>query len=141
MPRRLTAKQERLASVPMFAACSPQELELLDRVADEVHVTAGERLIGEGELGREFFIIEHGIVRVTRQGRPVAELGVGDYFGELALLGEPVRNADVVAVTDVDVVVMTARQFSGLLEEVPGLSRTLLRGMARRLADADRRVC
>jgi CRP-like cAMP-binding protein len=139
MTRRLGAKEQRLASVPMFAACSPDELQLLARLADEIHLRAGEQVIGAGELGREFFIIENGSVRVVRFGREVAELGSGDYFGELALLGEPVRNADVVAVTDVDLVVMTSTQFSGLLDEVPTLARTLLRGMAHRLAEADRR--
>ena len=139
MTRRLSPKHDRLASVPMFAACSPAELDLLERVADEVHIRAGERVIGEGELGREFFIIETGTVRVLRHGRHVAELGPGDHFGELALLGEPTRNADVTAVTDVDLLVMTSNQFSGLLDEVPTLARTLLRGMAHRLAAADRR--
>jgi CRP-like cAMP-binding protein len=139
MTRRLSPKQQRLASVPMFAACSPAELNLLDRVADEVHVHAGDQVIGEGELGREFFVIETGRVRVVRHGRQVAELGPGEHFGELALLGEPTRNADVTAITDCDLVVMTSNQFSGLLDEVPTLARTLLRGMAHRLAEADRR--
>lgn len=140
MTRRLGAKEQRLAAVPMFAACSPDELALLARLADEVHVPAGDRVIGTGELGREFFVIENGRARVVRQGRQVAELGTGDYFGELALLGEPMRNADVAAITDCDLVVLTSAQFSGLLEDVPSLARTLLRGMARRLAEADRRL-
>ena len=139
MTRRIGAKEQRLAAVPMFAACSDHELERLAGLADEVHIPGGERVIGAGELGREFFVIESGQARVSRAGREVAELGPGDYFGELALLGEPVRNADVAAVSDCDLVVLTSSQFSGLLDDMPGLARTLLRGLARRLAEADRR--
>jgi CRP-like cAMP-binding protein len=136
---RTSPKQQRLAAVPMFALCSPEELALLERVADEIHVSAGEKIIREGGLGREFFVIESGQAKVIRGGREVATLGPGDYFGELALLDAPLRNAEVVADTNMDLLVIGIREFNSLLDEVPTLARTLLRGMARRLRDADQR--
>jgi CRP-like cAMP-binding protein len=136
---RTSPKQQRLAAVPMFALCSAEELALLERVADEIHVKAGEKIIREGGLGREFFVIEAGQAKVIRGGREVATLGPGDYFGELALLDAPLRNAEVVAESDMDLLVIGVREFNSLLDEVPTLARTLLRGMARRLRDADQR--
>jgi CRP/FNR family cyclic AMP-dependent transcriptional regulator len=133
---RTTAKQERLAAVPVFAACSPAELALVERVADEVHVSAGERVIREGGVGVEFFVIETGQATVRRGGKDVATLGPGAYFGELALLDAPIRDAEVVAATDMDLIVIAV---GALLDDVPSLCRALLRGMARRLRDADLR--
>jgi CRP-like cAMP-binding protein len=136
---RTTAKQQRLAAVPVFAACSPAELALVERLADEVHVAAGERLIREGGVGVEFFVIETGQATVRRGGKDVATLDPGDYFGELALLGEPIRDAEVTAATEMDLIVIAVGAFSALLDEVPSLCQALLRGMARRLRDADMR--
>lgn len=136
---KTSAKQERLAAVPVFAGCSRHELSLIEQLADEVHVPAGERIVREGGVGVEFFVIESGQANVIRGGREVATLGPGDYFGELALLDAPIRNADVVAQTDMALIVIAVGAFSALLDDVPSLGRTLLRGMARRLQEVDRR--
>jgi CRP/FNR family transcriptional regulator, cyclic AMP receptor protein len=136
---KLRPALQRLAAVPMFAYCTPAELERIDRVADEIEVTAGNRIIHEGGGGYEFFLIERGEAVVESGGHEVARLGPGRYFGELALLGEPTRDADVIAATDMTLIVIGAREFSALLEDVPSIARSLLRGMARRLQEADRR--
>lgn len=126
-----------LASVPLFAACSKKELGLVARRAEHLQVDARRVLTTEGATGREFFVILDGKARVTRGGKRVATLGPGDYFGELALLDRSPRNATVIADTPMEVVILGQREFSGLLDEVPGLGHKLLAGMARRLRDAD----
>lgn len=136
MPK-VSPKQQRLAAVPLFRAFSDHELALLTQLADEVHVTEGELIIREGGIGHEFFVIASGDALVRRHGKEVATLGPGSYFGELALLGEPVRDAEVVAATDMDLVVIGAREFFTLLSDAPDLTRAVLRGMARRLQEAD----
>ena len=132
-----TPKQQRLAAVPMFRACSPEELRRIERVADEVQVPAGRRIVGQGDVGREFFIVESGTVEVRRDGRVIATLGAGEHFGELALLGVPARIADVVAVTDVDLVVLGTREFMGLLQDVPHMAISILRALAVRFAERE----
>jgi CRP-like cAMP-binding protein len=137
MPRK-TFVRKSIAAVPMFEFCSAQELEELDRLVDEVTIPAGEPLIKEGDSGAEFFIVESGRCAVSVNGKQVAEIGPGGYFGELALIGEARRDAQVTAIENMDVIVIGRREFQTLLRKVPSLSMTLLEGMARRLQKADR---
>jgi CRP/FNR family cyclic AMP-dependent transcriptional regulator len=130
---------EHLQQVPLFAACSRKDLQLVARRAEDVKVPAGKALVSEGETGQEFFVIIEGTARVTRQGRKIATIGPGQAFGELALLDKAPRNASVVADTDMELVVLGQREFAGIIDDVPGFARKLLAGMAHRLREADAR--
>jgi CRP-like cAMP-binding protein len=130
---------DHLQQVPLFAACSRKDLQLVARRSENVRVAGGKTIISEGETGHEFFVILEGKARVTRRGRKVATLGPGDGFGELALLEKAPRNSTIVAETDMELVVLGQREFAGLIDEVPGFARKLLSGMAHRLRDADAR--
>lgn len=130
---------DHLSGVPLFSALSRKELGLVARRAEDVSVKAGKVLIGEGTTGHEFFVVIEGTAKVTRRGRRVATLGPGAAFGELALLDRAPRNATVTAETPMELVVLGQREFAGLIDDVPGFSRKLLAGMARRLREADAR--
>ena len=127
---------ERLSQVPLFSECSPKELEHLSRILDEVNLPAGRVMAAQGEHGREMFIIVSGSASVVRDGEAIADLGPGDYFGELALLDAGPRTATVVATDAIDVLVIGRQQFNTVLDEVPGLARRLLTTKARRLREA-----
>ena len=101
---------DHLQQVPLFAACSRKDLQLVARRAEDVRVAAGKALVSEGETGHEFFVILDGQAKVTRQGRKVASLGPGDAFGELALLEKAPRNATVIADSDMELVVLSQRE-------------------------------
>jgi CRP/FNR family transcriptional regulator, cyclic AMP receptor protein len=128
---------DHLQQVPLFAACSRKDLQLVARRAEDVRVPAGKTLISEGETGHEFFVILEGTARVSRHGRKIAVLGPGDAFGELALLEKAPRNSTIVAETDMELVVLGQREFAGIVDEVPGFARKMLAGMAKRLREAD----
>jgi CRP-like cAMP-binding protein len=128
---------DHLRSVPLFASCTRKELDLIAKSGDEITMTAGTMLVDQGQTGHEAFVVVDGKVAVKRNGRKVATLGPGDVFGELALLDNAPRNATVVADTDMQVLVLTRPEFNGLLDEVPGLARKVLTGVARRLRTAD----
>src|SRR6266850_145214 len=130
---------DHLQQVPLFAACSRKDLQLVARRAEDVRVPAGKTLISEGETGHEFFVILDGTAKVTRHGRKIATLGPGDAFGELALLEKAPRNATAVADTPMELVVLGQREFAGLIDEAPGFARKLLAAMAHRLREADAR--
>src|ERR1700674_20012 len=66
---------DHLQQVPLFAACSRKDLQLVAKRAEEIHVSAGKVLVTEGETGHEFFVILSGSARVTRHGRKIATLG------------------------------------------------------------------
>ena len=67
----------------------------------------------------------------------MATLGPGGHFGELALLDRQPRSASVVSETEMDLLVLSQRQFNGLLESVPTIARKMLAAMANRLREAD----
>ena len=128
---------DHLASVSLFSACSKKELQAVARASDQVDLAAGRTLCEQGSIGREAFVILEGKAEVKRNGRKVATLGPGSAFGELALLDGGPRTATVVADTDLSVLILTRPEFAGLLDEVPGLARKLLQGLAGRLREAD----
>jgi CRP-like cAMP-binding protein len=130
-------KLDHLAQVRLFSALSKKELTQIGRASDEVTVSAGKVVVEEGATGHEFFLILEGKATVKRNGRKINSLGPSQYFGELALLVRQPRNATIVADTDMRLLVLGQREFSGLLDEVRGLAHKLLSTMAQRLVEAD----
>ena len=131
------AKLDHLANVRLFSSLNKKELRLVGRASDEIAVKAGAEIVKEGAAGHEFFLVLAGTATVRRNGRKVATLGPGEYFGELSLLDRGPRSATVIADTDMELVVLGQREFTGVLEEVPEVAHKLLINMAARLRDAD----
>ena len=88
-----------LRLVPITRALDPATMEGLALRLERVGVDAGQRVITEGEIGDRFYIVERGVFGVRRGGGSLAELGPGDFFGEVALLLDEPRNATVEART------------------------------------------
>lgn len=126
-----------IRNLPLFSGCSKQELEFIDHLADEVHVPAGRTVITQGDLGQEFALIVVGTAQIVKDGKTVATIGPGDYFGEVALLDTVTRTASVVAETDLTLEVLDRRGFNTLLDEHPRLARSFLKGVAHRLSDLE----
>ena len=133
--RRLDQFETRLANVPLFRACSKQDLRLIARLADYDTCKAGDVLVREGRRGTELFVIVSGGAEVSRDGATVATLKAGDYFGELAVLRPAPRTATVTATTDMEVLIVTSRELAVLLSDVPLFARKLLTGLAGRVQD------
>ena len=127
------SKIELLKRVPLFAGCSKKELEHVAMVADEIDFTSGKRLIKEGELGREFFILVGGTAEISRKGKAIDTAGPGDFFGEMALLADQPRNATVTTTSPVDALVVTARSFRDLIGDNPLIALKVMRAVAERL--------
>jgi CRP-like cAMP-binding protein len=127
-----------LSGVALFSPCAKHELRRIAALADEVEAPKGKALVQEGDTGTEFFVVVEGTATATRRGRKVATIGPGSFFGELALLDPGPRAATVTADTDMQLLVLTSRAFSSLLDDVPSVSRRILRGMAERLRSAER---
>jgi CRP-like cAMP-binding protein len=137
---RASKQSEYLATVPLFSALSRSDLRRVVQVAEELDVPSGQVLVTEGRIGREFFLILEGRANVRRNGRKVATLGPGRYFGELALIDRKPRSATVEAATPMKLLVLGQREFAGLLETLPGVATKLLAGLAQRLREADARA-
>jgi CRP/FNR family cyclic AMP-dependent transcriptional regulator len=128
---------EHLATVPLFSACSKKDLQAVAKRAEDVKVDVGKVLVSEGAAGAEFFVILDGTAKVSRHGHDVAALGPGDFFGDLALLDRAPRNATITATSPMELVVLGQREFSALIDDVPGFAHKLLAGLARRLRAYD----
>ena len=136
---RKDSKLEQLGRVPMFSALNKRELQTVGRASEEITVPAGKVLCTEGTAGHEFYLILSGTAAVKKgkAQKKVATLGPGKCFGEISLLDRGPRNATVVAESDLDVLVLGQREFSGVLDEVPGVAHKLLAYMATRLRESD----
>jgi CRP/FNR family cyclic AMP-dependent transcriptional regulator len=128
------AKIDLLRKVPLFAGCSRAELRELALVADELDLREGRILVREGRPGREFFILVDGNVRVSKGGRKLAELGPGDWFGEIALLTNTPRTATVTATSPIRVLVVTDRAFRRVVELMPTIALKVLASLGDRLS-------
>jgi CRP/FNR family transcriptional regulator, cyclic AMP receptor protein len=97
----------RLKSIPLFEEVGDEELAQIAPFATEVSVEEGRELVREGDFSYEFMAIEEGEAEVTRGGEHVADLGPGDFFGEMGLLERTLRNATVTAKSPVRLVTLT----------------------------------
>jgi CRP/FNR family cyclic AMP-dependent transcriptional regulator len=131
---RRDAKIELLKRVPLFAGCSKAELRELAKTADELDIREGTVLTREGRPGREFFVLVEGTARVTKAGKKVADLGAGDWFGEIALITNSPRTATVTATSPGDVLVITDRRFHSVVETMPSIALKVLSCVGDRLA-------
>jgi cAMP-dependent protein kinase regulator len=97
----------RLKSIGLFEEVGDEELAEIAPFATEVSVEEGRELVREGDFSYEFMAIEEGEAEVTRGGEHVADLGPGDFFGEMGLLEKTLRNATVTAKTPVRLITLT----------------------------------
>jgi CRP/FNR family transcriptional regulator, cyclic AMP receptor protein len=127
-----------LSEVPLFSACTKRELRRIASLADQIEVPKGKVLTRQGDPGWECFVITDGKAKATMRGRGSATLRPGSFFGEMSLLDQGPRSATVTAESDMHLLVLSSREFSALVEEVPSVARRMMRGLAERLREAER---
>jgi CRP/FNR family transcriptional regulator, cyclic AMP receptor protein len=128
------AKVELLKKVPLFSKLNKQGLQQVAQIADELDLPAGKEMATEGDRGREFFVLLNGEAEVTKQGSRINTMKKGDFFGEIALVTKMPRTATVTATSDVDVLVITEREFDSLLKKTPEIGRSIAEALAERVA-------
>ena len=99
-----TKRLSRLTSVRLFSECDKKELAILDRLADEVEVAAGETVVEQGEYGHACYIVMEGRATATRDGESIGSVGPGEAIGELAVIQPGPRTATVTAVAFVGII-------------------------------------
>lgn len=129
-----------LSSVRLFRACSQRDLQRIAKASTKMTFPAGKVLVEQGDQGREAFVVLEGTAAVKRNGRKFTTLGPGDYVGELSLLDKGPRTATVVAETPMTALVLSAREFTGLVDQVPGLAHKLMSALATRVRELDSKL-
>jgi CRP/FNR family transcriptional regulator, cyclic AMP receptor protein len=138
MRNRIPKQQvDLLKAVPLFAGCSQGELRVIARLGTSVQIEQGQRLTARGSVGREFFLVLSGVASCRVGKREIAEFTTGGYFGELALLNDGIRTADVTAESDMELLALDGREFRSMLMTTPAIGVKMLSRLAGRLADAD----
>jgi CRP-like cAMP-binding protein len=118
--------------IELFSKLSRKQRRLLAMRADEIDVPAGKVLCGKGSTAHEFFVIEDGTAEVIRDGQYLDELGPGDFFGEMGLMEDSPRNADVIAKTPLTLMVLTGSTLKDLERDCPPLARRIGRLVEQR---------
>ncbi len=130
----------RLQHLSLFSELSKRERKRVAPLIDEVDVEAGHTLASEGELAYELFVIEDGTASCSQDGTEIAELGPGDFFGEIALLdGSRRRTSTVVARTPMKLAVLQGHDVRVLEREMPTVASQIRAAVdARTARDEDR---
>jgi CRP-like cAMP-binding protein len=118
-----------LDELDLFSDCTRAQLHQISTLTTGLHLPKDHVLIREGELGREFIVIRSGSAEVTRKiddgVAKVADVGAGDFLGEMALLNGTRRTATATATTDLAVLVSSALEFRSILEIAPSVARRI----------------
>lgn len=133
MPRH--RHHDNLRNIPLFEGLDQDELAAVGRAVTELDLPAGRRLIAEGSRGYDMFVVVSGSLEVTRDGSHIADIGPGEFVGEMALLTGDERNATVTVATDAIVLHLDGRALSAVIDDSERVAARMLRIVARRAAD------
>jgi len=127
-----------LKNIPLFSECSPKELGLVVKNSTERTLKAGTVIMDQGQTGREAYVILSGTATVKRNGKKIGTAKTGAVVGELSLLDNGPRTATVIADSDVTLLVISERGLKNAIENIPAISRKLLKALATRVRELDR---
>jgi CRP-like cAMP-binding protein len=125
-------------AIPLFSSLSKAGIRSVVQAAGEIDRPAGTTLVREGDDSREMAVLVRGNAKVSRGGRKIADLGPGDFFGEIAFLTRSPRTATVTATTDVRLIVLGARELEGVVKHEPKIAVQMLASVASRLRETER---
>jgi CRP/FNR family cyclic AMP-dependent transcriptional regulator len=122
-----------LAGMALFADLERPQLESVAHTFEEEMFSEGQRIVRQGFQGSNFYVILEGEAAVRVDGRDLATLARGDFFGEVSvLLGEP-PTADIVALRSMRCLVLSGGDVPEFLVAHPRVMLRMLRAEARRL--------
>jgi CRP/FNR family transcriptional regulator, cyclic AMP receptor protein len=127
------SEEDELSRVPIFAGLGPKERSEIRSMMSGANIEAGQVLVQQGTYGHEFFVIQSGTAKVERDGELVAEIGPGDFQGEISLLDGGLRTATVTATSPMALLVASHQEFTSLLDKAPIIARQMLPGLVARL--------
>ena len=111
----------RLKGVPLFDGLSEKQRRRVAQLADQIDLPEGKHLTEQGHFAYEFMVIDEGTAVVLEDDEKVNEIGPGEFFGEIGLLGGGRRTATVIATSPMQLFVMATREFVTLTHEMPAV--------------------
>src|SRR6059036_574107 len=133
---------ETLRQVPLFESLDDEAAKKLFELLESLDCKANTFLFRAGEAGDAMYVIERGKVRICVQATDgheltLAELGRGDFFGEMALLNEQRRSANAVVAEEARLAVLSRAHFLFFMRSNPNVALEMLTALANRLRRTD----
>ena len=134
-----------LRAVPLFSSISDEQLRLLVPVFSRRSAARGSMIMAAGDPTDSLYIVLSGRLKVMMSDADGKEvilniLGPGEFFGEMGLIDDSPRSASVVAIEPCELLSISKRDFKRCLGENFEMTMALMRGLVRRLRDADRKI-
>ncbi|UCG88829.1 MAG: Crp/Fnr family transcriptional regulator [Gemmatimonadota bacterium] len=136
---------ETLLRVPLFAHLSEPEIHRISQITRKKTYPKNSVIVFENDPGDALYVVDSGQVKVVLTGEDGREvilsvLGQGDFFGEMALIDDMPRSANVIAMENSRLIVLYRDDFHRCLEAQPRIALGLLRALSRRLRSADDKI-
>ncbi len=134
-----------LRRVPLLAGLSEQQLEALAAASLRRSYPKGRTIVSEGEPSQSLYILLAGRAKVQRsdaEGKEVilAVLGSGEFFGEMSLIDDSPRSASVITLETCEFMAINKDAFKSLLQQSTEMGMAIMRGLVRRLREADKKI-
>jgi CRP-like cAMP-binding protein len=125
-------KAATLDEAPLFASLPDEAKRELAEFVSETEVPSGKHLVDQGDRSYNLFVILKGKAEVYKDGKSVAELGPGDFFGEVGTVGDAPRSATVVSTKRTRLLTIGSRDVQRLKESAPQVLDELESAIAAR---------
>ncbi len=136
MPMTKKAKVELLRKVAIFSGVPDRALGTIAEQVEVIDFPAGRYIVRQGQVGTGFYLLANGRVTVTRGGETLAQLGPGDFFGELSVIDQLPRTAHVITEEPTTCLALASWNFIKVMERHPKIALSILREVAARLRGA-----
>jgi len=125
-----------MGNVPFFADLDEKKRKSIATQGKEISYKAGDKIVEDGSMGVGFYLILDGRAEVRKGSKVLATLGKGQFFGEMSLIDEQPRSADVVALSPTRCWALSSWAFASVVKTNPEIPMMMLKEMARRLRSA-----
>jgi CRP/FNR family transcriptional regulator, cyclic AMP receptor protein len=134
-----------LRRVPLFTGLTESQLEILASGTVRRNYPKGRTIVAEGEPSQSLYILLSGRAKVQRsdsEGKEVilAVLMSGEFFGEMSLIDDAPRSASVITLESCDFLAINKENFKAMLNQNADLGMAVMRGLVRRLREADKKI-
>ena len=117
---------DRLKTIPLFSSLSDKAIDTVSVFASETSVSAGKRLVHEGDYSYDLIVIDTGTADVIKGGEVIGSLGPGDVFGEMGMLSGNKRTADVIATSPMSLITLSKWDLKRISTEVSDQLQSLV---------------
>lgn len=146
-PKRAAIGERTMAlkAVPFFTSLNDRELDVVRGLAAEKSYSKNAVVLTEGEMGDSLYMIQAGKVKVfigDEDGREIILkiLSAGEFFGEMSMIDKQPRSASVTTIESSTFLVLTHAAFEKAVEEAPRIGNLVMRMLAQRVREADRKI-